>query len=227
MTPAFSTPVFVPVPVYVDIVNFSTVFADADVPALALAVQTQVERDFLPHWDTACQVYYGKTPVAGHWLLGVYDNSDQAGALGYHTVTVQGQPIMKVFAKDTIAAGDLVSVTVSHELLEALADPMTTLAFQDGSGKFWAGEVGDPVEADADGYLINGVTVSDFILPSWFGGSGPFDFQNKITAAFGLSPGGYAQFLDPNNAGAGWQQVTARAAGKDPSPGRMRVRGTR
>jgi hypothetical protein len=31
------------------------------------------------------------------WLIGVFDNSDQAGVLGYHDLTEDGLPLAKVF----------------------------------------------------------------------------------------------------------------------------------
>ena len=51
------------------------------------------------------------------------DNPDQAGALGYHEITSQGTPLGKVFAKLDLQSGASWTVTLSHELLEMLADP--------------------------------------------------------------------------------------------------------
>ena len=52
---------------------------------------------------------------------------------GYHDLTTTGLPIGKVFAKTTFDAGDLVSVTLSHEVLETLGDPDINLIVQKGS----------------------------------------------------------------------------------------------
>ncbi len=55
----------------------------------------------------------------------------------------------------------------SHEILEMLVDPETNRAvYHGGVGQMV--EVADPVEWN--GYRLNGVFVSDFVLPSWFAG---------------------------------------------------------
>ena len=53
----------------------------------------------------------------------ITDNPDQAGALGYHELTSAGAPLGKVFAKLDLDSGTSWTVTLSHELLEMLADP--------------------------------------------------------------------------------------------------------
>lgn len=215
----------------ISIVNQSTAFKDADLPALAQALQIQVTRDFFPAWGVQAQLYWtpsGHHPTADHWVVALLDNADVAGALGYHDITPAGQPLGKVFVKTTLQDGGMVSVTTSHELLEMLGDPDINLTAEldDASGapsKFYAYEVGDPVEADADGYDISvpanvtggpaTVHVSDFVLPAWFEGfrkTGPFDFMGHLKAPFTLNPGGYIGFLDLANLSAGWQQQTAK-----------------
>ena len=52
------------------------------------------------------------------------DDSDQAGALGYHDLTSAGLPMGKVFARTDLQNNLSWTVTVSHELLEILGDPM-------------------------------------------------------------------------------------------------------
>jgi len=56
----------------------------------------------------------------------------------------------------------------SHEILEMLVDPDTNRSvYHDGVGQMV--EVADPVEWN--GYRLNGVFVSDFVLPAWFAGA--------------------------------------------------------
>ncbi len=56
----------------------------------------------------------------------------------------------------------------SHEILEMLVDPETNRSvFDDGVGRIV--EVADPVEWH--GYRLDGVYVSDFVLPAWFAGA--------------------------------------------------------
>lgn len=214
--------------IQISLANQSTIFSDKDLPALANALQIQVSRDFFPAWGVDAQIFYtptGKHPTASHWVIALLDDADQAGALGYHDVTVSGMPLGKAFVRTTLADGGLVSVTVSHELLEMLGDPDVNLTAQLDT-KLYAYEVSDAVESDADGYAIvipsgwdgagTSVTVSDFVLPSWFETfrtSGPFDFKNRVSAPLQLSPGGYIGMMDLNNLSAGWQQVTAMKSG--------------
>jgi hypothetical protein len=199
----------------------------AQAQAIVSALQVQVTRDFAPAWGVPAALYLAPAsvpvPTPGFWSIAFLDNSDVAGALGYHDLTADGLPIGKVFVKTTEAAGDLVSVTASHELLEMLADPDINLVaeFDDGGGspsKMYAYEVGDPVEDDTLGYDINGVLVSDFVYPAYFeqfraAGSTRFDHQGKVSQPFQILSGGYLGMLDLSNLTQGWQQVTADAKG--------------
>jgi hypothetical protein len=131
-------------------------------------------------------------------------------------LTSGGLPLGKVFAKTTLDNGGLWTVTFSHELLEILADPNINLcAFDEGNRRLYAYEVCDAVEADKLGYVINGVTVSDFVLPGWFEPTHitkneRFAFKSRVTAPFQLLAGGYIGYFDLG--GGGWQQLTAREA---------------
>jgi hypothetical protein len=197
--------------------NLSTVIKDAQVTAALPAFQKQVSSDFCGTWgiDASLHFFTAKAKLpAGTWLLGIFDDADQAGALGYHDLTRTGMPLGKVFAKTTIAEGGLWTVTFSHELLEMLADPNINLcAFDEVNRRLYAYEVCDAVEADALGYKIDGVTVSDFVLPSWFEPvhvtkGERFAFKSKVTRPFQLLPGGYIGYFDL--ATGGWDQLTAR-----------------
>src|SRR5438045_9737349 len=66
-------------------------------------------------------------PQLSDWQLVYFDNADAAGALGYHDITKDGQPVAKVFVETTIAAHELVSVTACHELFEMVIDPVANL----------------------------------------------------------------------------------------------------
>lgn len=203
------------------VINSSTVLSDTDVQAAVPALQTQVHRDFAPVWGTDADLTFvaqNGTPPDGYWWLVVLDNSDQAGALGYHDLTPQGLPLGKIFAATDQQYGEQWTVTASHELLEMLGDPDINLtAFVQSSdtvGVLYAYEVCDACEADAIAYQINGVLVSDFVYPAWFEsfrqqGSTQFDFQKQITQPFQLLPGGYIGVYNVT-AGGGWTQITAQ-----------------
>ena len=208
--------------IQVSLVNASTIYKDADLPILANALQLQVRRDFFPVWGIDAQIFYTPSrnnPTAAHWPLALLDNSDQASALGYHDESPTGQPLGKIFVATTLADGQKVEVTASHELLEMLLDPFIADAVQDGN-IFWAKEAADMVENDEymvtipTGWVGAGtqVPVTNFGLPAWWQSAqaGPYDFLKKLTAPLTLTPGGYMSFLDLTKASQGWVQVNGR-----------------
>lgn len=207
-------------PIQISIINASTVVADSDVKPVVDALQQQVTNDFYPAWGVDAQLTFvptGSTPPAGSWWLSILDDSDQAGALGYHDLTPDGLPLGKVFAGTDLKYGYTWSVTASHELLEMLGDPNINLTVMvqsgDTAGTLYAYEVCDACEADNFGYKIGDVLVSDFVFPSWFEdfraeGSTQFDQKNHIQKPLQLLAGGYIGVFDITG-GSGWHQVTA------------------
>jgi hypothetical protein len=109
---------------------------------------------------------------------------------------------MKIVRKDNEDVGS----TISHELLELLADPTCNLsmlaAWPARSNKIASVsyEVCDPVEDNS--YVIRTksgpVNVSNFILPAWFvrDSKGPWDYLNKLNkhGPLKLTSGGYLQW---------------------------------
>lgn len=193
------------------ITNESTVLTDDQVKAVIPALQQQVTLHFRPYWneDATLSFLPKGSPLATHtWQIVVLDNADQAGALGYHELSNTGTPLGKVFAKVDIDNGYSWTVTMSHELLEMLADPWINWMAQGSNGRIYALEVGDAVEADKLGYQINGVQVSDFITPSWFEptDSRLYDFKAHLTRPFQIATEGYMSVFDPQK---GWIQVAA------------------
>lgn len=192
--------------------NHSTVLTDAQVQAAMPALQHQANYHFRPYWDAGCSMIWldkAATKPTHAWLLVILDNSDQAGALGYHDENPDGTPIMKVFAKTDQTYGLSWTVTASHELLEALADPDLVRAMQVTNTEFYALEVGDPVEDDSLGYTIktaagDQIKVSDFILPAWFNEGQSaihFDYMGHCSKALEVTPGGYVSIYV---SGQGW-----------------------
>ena len=221
----------------VEVVNESTVLKDPEVAKGVAAVQTQVHRDFAPVWGIDADLTFvpkGKKPRPGAWWVVVSDNSDQAGALGYHDLTSKGQPLGKVFAESDIQSNSSWTSDLSHELCEMLGDPDINLAaYREEKGKvvFYAYEVCDPCEDDPDGYEIEGILVSDFVFPAWFEGfrkegSTQFDFGKHISKPFQLLPNGYIGVFDPSGH-RGWHQVNAKTNPSyhtRPRPGSRRQR---
>lgn len=183
--------------IQIAIFNASTAVTDAQVMDAVNDIQIQVHRDFAPAWGTDADVIFvptGQPSPPGMWQIGVFDSSDQAGALGYHDITVDGLPLGKVFAGSDIQIGASWTVTLSHELLEMLGDPdinLTALGQDPNTNlmMLYAYEVCDAVEADDLGYLINSTLVSDFVYPSWFEsfrqpGTTQFDYKSILHAPF-------------------------------------------
>lgn len=224
ISPTRTTPVVVPAtsaynaPVKIAIMNASTVLTDAQIAPVVAALQIQVSRDFAPVYGIDAQLTQipkGQAAPAGSWQLIMMDTSDQAGALGYHDLTTAGLPLGKCFIKTDMDNHAIWSVTVSHELLEMLADPWINLTVfvqrTNTAGKLYAYEACDACEADNLAYDINGVKVSDFVHPAWYGVAGStdkLDQMGHIRTPLALLPGGYIGVFNVTK-GGGWTQLTA------------------
>ncbi len=181
---------------------------------LAAALTRQANEHLGSAWGLPpVQVYPAAGIPAGHWGLVLLDDSDQANALGYHDLTPSGFPIGKVFVKPTLADGEKVGVTASHELMEMLCDPDLNLAAQADNGDFYAMEVADPVQEQE--YAIDGIPVSNFVYPTWFesfrtAGSVRFDHLKTVTRPFQLMPGGYISIFRAGR----WKQIFGSTAAR-------------
>ncbi len=190
--------------------------SEASLAPIVAAISTQVSRDFAPAWNIAATelrlIPRGGALPSGAWAVRLMERGDEEGDLGYHEDD-SGNPEARIFIEDIERFAASLSVTVSHEILEMLADPLTTRIFALSDGRSAACEVCDPVEADAFGYAIDGVQVSDFVLPSYFNSSvasaGSFDFAAHLRHPCpALTPGGYQLAYDPH--GGTWNTIVAR-----------------
>src|SRR5262249_41514770 len=130
---------------------------------VASAIQKQVLRDFGPMWKVSASVdsfpHLEDVPL-GAWPVVILDDLD-ADALGYHQDR-NGQPYALV--KHTSGWEQ----TVSHEVLEMLADPfgnrvVAAQSVRPGQGRVrYLLEVCDPSEDAQYGYTVNGLLLSDF-----------------------------------------------------------------
>lgn len=203
-----------PLPV-IAITNASTCLSDAQVEAVLPALQKQVTDEFQAYWELDCTLSFlskDQPLTQGWWQIVVTDDPDQAGALGYHELTSQGAPLGKIFAQLDLDSGSSWTATLSHELLEMLADPWINWCAVGTDSKIYALEVCDAVEADNLGYFIDGVLVSDFVTPAWFEPTcaDRMDFKQHLAKELELARGGYISIFDPPN---GWTQVTAKGKG--------------
>jgi hypothetical protein len=130
------------------------------------------------------------------------------------------------------------TLTASHEVLEMLADPfgkafMTgpSLQFEEGTVEYLI-EVCDPCQDSSFGYTVDGVAVSDFVLPAYYNasGSGQYSFANHITEPRSVLDGGYVSWRDPVT--ENWTQYVVskagpafRSLGINPAPPEIHLRG--
>jgi hypothetical protein len=149
---------------------------------LTKALQKCFDRHFLPVWGYPVRLYNTKKARPSDWQLIYFEDADQAGALGYHALTKNGQPVSKVFVKTTIEDGELVSVTACHELFEMVIDPLANLWAQASHGREFAYEMCDAVEEDT--FIVDGIAMANILHPA-------FDHLGKLSAPFTMTPGGY------------------------------------
>jgi hypothetical protein len=178
----------------VAVINHATVDLGAPLDKMVAALQKAYDQFFVPVWGYPLKLTIAQQAKPDDWQIVFLDNADDSGALGYHDLTANGQPISKVFVKDTIKNGDKVSVTVSHELFEMAIDPIANLWADAGNGTDYAYEMSDPVEEDV--FLVDGIEISNFVHPSWFEPfrhpvGTRFDHLGKLKAPFTMTKGGY------------------------------------
>ena len=212
----------------ITIKNESSAATDAEVRHALRALQKQIDEDFAPAWGLTAKLVFNRE-LARAMQVVIKDVSDEAGDLGYHFSN--GFPVTYVFAKDDIESFGEFTSTLSHELLEMLADPDANL-YADGFYRVKHGvhrkamvayEVCDAVEDYL--YEIDGVRVSDFLFPEWFepehkGTSLTMDFLGVVRRPFELAPGGYTDVAVGNRLMTIWN----RKVGRDRARHRRAVR---
>lgn len=181
-------------PVNIACINKATVPLGVPFDKLTATLQKCFDQHFLPVWGYPVKLYNTEVAKPSDWQFVYFDDADTAGALGYHELTKDGQPVSKIFVKTTLAANELVSVTACHELFEMVIDPLANLWAQAADGTEYAYEMSDPVEEDT--FLVDGIQMSNFVHPSWFE---PFrhppgtkyDHLGLLKKPFSMTKGGY------------------------------------
>jgi hypothetical protein len=175
-------------------INKATVDLGVPFDELTSVLQKCFDEYFLPIWGYPVTLYNTHAAKPSDWQFIYFDDADTAGALGYHDLTVKGQPISKIFVKTTIADKQLVSVTACHELFEMVIDPVANLWAQAADGTEYAYEMCDPVEEDT--FLVDDVQMSNFVHPSWFEPfkhppGTKFDHLGLLKKPYTMTKGGY------------------------------------
>lgn len=192
--------------------NKATVPLGVDFAALIGALQRYVDEHVAPVWGTPAKLVRSTGFLKKAWALVLLDDADQPGALAYHDLTPAGLPLAKVFVKTTLASGESLGVSASHELVEMLVDPAINMLTTGPEPKtFYAYESADPVEALS--FPVDGIPMSDFVYPAYFeafrkAGSTRFDHLHQVRRPFQILAGGY-QIVCRNGR---WSQVFGSAA---------------
>ncbi|WP_437587681.1 hypothetical protein [Sorangium sp. So ce1000] len=187
------------------VIDESTLLGTEDAKMAVRACASQLKLHVAPLWDMvpASIVYYedkNLVPPGADFLI-ILDAPDQAGALGYHQVTPEGEAYARVFVRPifnhdgTPLKGNMsVSSVMSHEVCEWFVDRYLNL-WADGPEGQYPVEICDPV--DNDSYEINGVAVSNFVTKRYFDMRAPataqLDYLGKLTKPFTMTEGGFMQ----------------------------------
>jgi hypothetical protein len=201
--------------------------SDAEVQQTLRAVNRQIAEDFLPYWSVGAMLRLeGKSTshpqtvdlpdMRGDAVLYLWDKTNVDDALGYHEQNNRGIPFGFVFTELSKALGESWTATLSHEALELIADPDVNLLVQGphpsqrGKSVFYWYEMCDAVQDET--YEVDGVEVSNFLLPLYFTGSEEGGCRNdflghahptgpkgekRTLVSFGMNPGGYLGFFNP------------------------------
>lgn len=206
----------------ITIVNHTKKIADAELQRVVRAVNRQVRDDFQPYWSLGATLRLeGKSAtqpdklalpeLRGDAVLYLWDQVDIDDALGYHEANARGIPFGFVFTELARKLKENWTVTLSHEALELIADPLANLLVagphprEDRTVFHWY-EMSDAVQAET--YECDGVEVSNFLLPLYFTPTAETGSRNdflgrahrgRTLASFGINPGGYIGFFDPQS----------------------------
>lgn len=206
----------------ISIINHTNgTISDEELQAAIRAINRQIKEDFEPYWSLGATLRLegksGKMPrkqsimdMRGDAVIYLWDKIDVDNAIGYHDKNNQGIPYGFVFTELAKKLGEHWSVTLSHEALELIGDPEVNLLVAgshpgntDTTVFHWY-EMCDAVQSET--YQIDGIEVSNFVLPLYFTGGeelgGRNDFlgkidNNKTLKSFGVNPGGYIGFFNP------------------------------
>jgi hypothetical protein len=221
------------------IANISKSVSAADFRAAVTAIRRQVNEDFGPEWSVTATLrgtslsLASKAPIQGKHdaILYLGDSAEDpttgvTGALGYHSVNHKDVPYGFVYLDICAEYGEAWTTTLSHEVLELLADPTAVLTVTGPAPKgkgsvYYDLEVCDPTQGDS--YEVDGVVVSNFVGKHYFGlvgGSGQTNFLGLALNPLGVRPNGYFQYEDK----AGTHQIQGESISERQLAARARMK---
>jgi hypothetical protein len=176
-----------------------TVQVNQNMPMILDALNLQLHH-LAAAWGEYVYHLYAAPSDRGFAMVFADDDQQVQGALAYHDVLANGTPYAMILLDEILGNGGTwlegdvsVSGAASHELCELLGDPGANRWANDAQGEFWALELCDATQGDS--YVLNGVAVSNFLLPAYFNplnADGPYDYLGVVNAPFEIRPNGYA-----------------------------------
>lgn len=206
-----------------------TPIPDAAVQEAIRAVNRQIAGDFAPYWSMSATLRLeGKSAgqpetrdlrdMRGDGVIYLWNGKDPLAALGFHEANHRGIPYGFVFTELARSLREEWTTSLSHEALEMIADPECNLLVRGphpskrGLEVFHYYEMCDAVQGET--YEIDGVTVSNFLLPLYFTRQDEAGARNDFLSrphrdkrtrksstlrSFGINPGGYIAFFNPES----------------------------
>jgi hypothetical protein len=217
----------VPLTDHIALVSLTNEISNRDLLRAGAAVQKQLTRDFGPIWGLRATldsfsdlesvpsdyhpiVVFGyaeelvgqlEVAIGPEYTARLIDGFERGRLTGLHLNAFTRQPFALVQATDAW------SVTISHEVLEMVADPFGNRLIaaahpQDERQRVkYLLEVCDPCQAVW--YPVNGVPVSDFYTPRYFEpvgmDGGRYSFTGQIERPLQILDGGYLTWIDPED----------------------------
>ncbi len=212
----------------ISLINRSKEISDEEMQRVVRALNRQITEDFTPYWSFGATVRLegavghrinkqSMSDMRGDAVVYVVDGVDKIGAEGWHDTNFRDIPAGYVYLGMCKKVKDPWTVALSHEALELVGDPMANMLVQGphpvqrGRTVFHLFEMCDAVQVET--YQIDGVELSNFVLPSYFTPGEQEgrrnDFLNRphpvgttkkmaTLKSFGVNPGGYLNFLNPH-----------------------------
>jgi hypothetical protein len=219
----------VPLTDHVAIVSLTREISTRNLLLAAAAIQKQITRDFTPFWglqatvdafddllsvpsDYHPVVVFGdpdeligrlEFAISPEYTALLVDDFERGRLSGLHLNAFTRQPFALVEASDAW------SVTMSHEVLEMIADPFGNRLVAAAHPldpelrvKYLL-EVCDPCQAMW--YPVNGVPVADFYTPRYLDPvdvvAGRYSFTGALERPLQILEGGYLSWIDPKDSG--------------------------
>jgi hypothetical protein len=188
-------------PSYVALTTLTDRIRMEELARVAAALQTQITRDFAPHWCATAVIAAAPFEAiqAGYCPVIVQDTLETEGAWGLHRTESDEAPYIM------LPYGPTWSLAASHAILQMLADPTGASRRAGPSPMPGQGTVEylidacAPCQDIASAYAIDGVVVSDFCTPDFFAGSaasGPsHSFAGALREALRPAPNGLLTWL--------------------------------